>query len=71
MSAHNDKAVNRLFRELMRIGFEVTKTKNGSFRIKPPKGVEGPIYSTHGTEKCIKPLKRDFRKMYGIDLDRL
>ena len=71
MATHNDKVVKRLFKELMRLGFEISRTKNGVFKITPPKGVDGPIYTTHGTEKCIKPLKRDFRKMYGVDLDKV
>lgn len=71
MPTHGDRTVERLFREMMRLGFEITRTKKGVYKITPPAHIDGPMYITHGTTKCLKPIKSAFRKMYGIDLDAI
>lgn len=65
---HQSKAVKQAFKELERLGFTVKQKKSGSYTILPPKHVQGPIYNTHGTESAIHPMRRDFKKLYGIQL---
>lgn len=65
---HNTKEVARLFRQMEKMGFVIVKKKGGGYKIYPPQNVNGPAYHTHGTAQCVKPIIRDFRKMYGIDL---
>lgn len=65
---HQSKAVKKVFNELERLGFTVEHKKSGSYRILPPPSIPGQIYNTHGTESCIHPMRRDFKKMYGVDL---
>lgn len=69
MGVHNDKAVRKLMKEIMRLGFTITRSKNGVYKMTPPSHIDGPVYTTHGTSKCVLPMKRDFRKFYNIDLD--
>ena len=66
---HQSKAVKQVFNELERLGFTVEHKKSGSYRIVPPQEISGRIYNTHGTESCLHPLRRDFKKMYGINLN--
>lgn len=68
MSQHNDKDVKEFFRKVQALGFEIMPTKKG-FRITPPSHIQGPPYFTHGTSKALKPMKRDFRRMYGVTVD--
>jgi hypothetical protein len=65
---HQSKAVKRVFGELERLGFTVEHKKSGAYRILPPPSLSGGIYNTHGTESCLHPLRRDFKRMYGVDL---
>lgn len=65
---HNSKAVKKLFKQLQEMGFKVERKKSGSFTIRPPDGVDGPVYTTHGTESSLHPIRRDFKKLYNIDL---
>ena len=51
-----------------KMGFVIVKKKGTGYKIYPPQNVNGPAYHTHGTAQCVKPIIRDFRKMYGIDL---
>lgn len=71
MATHGDRTVQRLFNEIVRLGFEITRTKKGVYKITPPPHIGGRMYMTHGTTKCLKPMKAAFRKMYGIDLDSI
>jgi hypothetical protein len=68
MGVHNDKAVGRLLREIERIGFRIVMTKKGVYKMTPPSHIQGPVYVTHGTSKAFHPIRRDFRKFYGIEL---
>ncbi len=68
MAAHAHKAVKRLFRQIESLGFEIIARKNG-FVIYPPKEIGGQPYYTHGTLKAIKPIVKQFKKLYGVDLD--
>jgi hypothetical protein len=65
---HGSKEIKSLFKEIERLGFRVEHTKR-VFRIYPPKGINGRIYTTHGTPKAIKAIYSDFRKLYGVELD--
>lgn len=65
---HQSKAITKAFKELERLGFTVTQKKSGSYIILPPSNVDGPIYNTHGTESALHPMRRDFKRMYGIQL---
>lgn len=71
MANHVDRTVLRLFAEITRLGFEISRTKKGVYKITPPPHIDAPMYVTHGTVKCVKPMKSAFRKMYGIDLDSI
>ena len=65
---HQSKSIKRVFTELERLGFAVEQRKSGSYRIIPPSTVKGPIYTTHGTESALHPMRRDFKKYYNINL---
>lgn len=65
---HGSKEWKNLRRQMERAGFTVEQSRSGTWRIKPPAHIDGPIYTTHGTTRCIKPIIRDFRRFYGIDL---
>ena len=66
---HQSKAVRKVLTELTRLGFTVEQRKSGVYRITPPPGVGGPLYTTHGTESALHPLRRDFKKYYNIDIN--
>lgn len=68
---HQSKAVKKVFIELMRLGFVVEQKKSGSYRIVPPSTIPGPIYTTHGTESALHPMRRDFKKYYNINLSSI
>lgn len=68
---HGNKEFSALLREIEKVGFRVEKTKSGIYRIYPPKNIGGRVYTTHGTPKAIKPIKAEFRKIYGIDLGKI
>jgi hypothetical protein len=66
---HNDKAVRQLFDELLALGCTIDRKSNGSFVIRPPKGIANQApYFTHGTTKSVLPMRRDFRVMYGLSV---
>jgi hypothetical protein len=65
---HQSKAMKNVFAELRRLGFMVDQRKSGSYRIIPPSTLGGPIYTTHGTESALHPIRRDFKKYYNIEL---
>lgn len=67
---HNSKTINKVFKELERLGFEVEKKKSGSYMIIPP-NPQQKKYSTHGTESAYHPMRRDFKKLYNIDISQL
>lgn len=64
---HNPKVMKKLFKELERLGFEVEQKKNGAYVIIPPDKTK-PKYMTHATESSFHPIRRDFRKIYNIDI---
>lgn len=64
---HNSKTIKTIFKELTRLGFEVHQKKSGTYTIVPP-DKQLPVYCTHGTESAIHPIRRDFKKLYNIDL---
>lgn len=66
---HQSKAIKQAFKELQRLGFTITQKKSGSYTILPPTNMPGPIYNTHGTESALHPIRRDFKKLYGIKLN--
>lgn len=66
---HNSKATNQLLKELKKKGFIVSpKSKKGTIKIIPPASIGGPIYTTHGNESAFHPMKRDFARLYNIEL---
>jgi hypothetical protein len=67
---HNSNATNKVLKTLKKRGFSVSeKSKNGGFKIVPPPDIPGPVYHTHGTESALHYLRRDFKRMYNVDLD--
>lgn len=68
---HQSKAIKRVFSELTRLGFVVEHKKSGSYRIVPPSTIQGPVYTTHGTESALHPMRRDFKKYYNINLNSI
>jgi len=66
---HQSKTMKKVFSELERLGFLVTHKKSGSYTIIPPSNIGGPIYNTHGTESAIHPIRRDFKRLYNVDLN--
>lgn len=68
MGVHNDKTINKLFKEITSAGFRIVMTKKSVFKIIPPSNIDGPVYITHGTAKAYHPIKRDFKRFYGIEL---
>lgn len=65
---HQSKAMRQVFKELERLGFNVTQKKSGAYTILPPSTVDGPAYNTHGTESALHPMRRDFKRLYNIDI---
>lgn len=68
---HQSKAIKRVFSELIRLGFVVEQKRSGSYRIVPPSTIQGPVYTTHGTESALHPMRRDFKKYYNINLSSI
>lgn len=64
---HQSKTMKKVMQELQRLGFNVIQKKSGSYTIIPPNGL-GPIYNTHGTESAFHPIRRDFKRLYGVDV---
>jgi|LauGreDrversion4_2_1035121.scaffolds.fasta_scaffold42047_5 hypothetical protein len=66
---HGSAEVNKLFKELQRLGFRVERAKR-TFVIFPPDSMpDKPKYKTHGTPQAVKAIYSDFRKIYGVELD--
>ena len=65
---HQSKAMKHVLSELERLGFIVNRAKPGVYKIVPPPTIDGPMYTTHGTESALHPMKRDFKRMYGVDI---
>lgn len=65
---HQSKSVKQVFKELERLGFTVTQKKSGSYSICPPSTIPGPTYMTHGTESALHPMRRDFKRLYNIQI---
>lgn len=69
MSHKYDSRIAKLFKTLQKeYGFKIEHLKSGSIRLSPPSNVDGPKYITHGTESCFHPLRRDFKRIYKIDI---
>jgi len=54
--------------ELERLGFNIERAKSGVYKILPPRDIKGPMYITHGTESALHPMRRDFKRLYGVTL---
>lgn len=66
---HQSKQMKKVFRELERLGFDVERKKSGTYRIIPPPSMGSvQTYTTHGTESALHPMRRDFKKLYNIQL---
>ncbi len=65
---HQSKAMKQVFKELERLGFNVIQKKSGTYTILPPSTVDGPAYSTHGTESALHPMRRDFKRLYNVEI---
>ncbi len=65
---HQSKAMKQVFKELERLGFNVTQKKSGSYVIHPPSNIQGPAYNTHGTESALHPMRRDFKRLYNVSI---
>jgi len=65
---HQSKAIKEVFRELERLGFVINQKKSGTYSIVPPSTINGPIYTTHGTESALHPIRRDFKRLYNVQL---
>ena len=65
---HQSSKMKKVLIELKRLGFKVNRNKSGTYRIVPPSTIQGPIYTTHGTESALHPMRRDFKRMYNVEL---
>jgi hypothetical protein len=65
---HQSKTMKKVMSELTRLGFNVEHKKSGSYIIIPPDDIDGPIYNTHGTESAFHPMRRDFKRLYNVDI---
>lgn len=65
---HQSSKMKKVLTELKRLGFEVNRNKSGTYRIVPPSTIPGPTYTTHGTESALHPMRRDFKRMYNVEL---
>jgi hypothetical protein len=60
--------MKKVLAELERLGFSVVRNKSGTYKIVPPPTIYGPIYTTHGTESALHPMRRDFKRLYDVEL---
>lgn len=60
--------MKKVLAELERLGFSVVRNKSGTYKIVPPPTIEGPVYTTHGTESALHPMRRDFKRLYDVEL---
>jgi hypothetical protein len=68
VAQHHSKAVRKMFKKLEELGFSITRNKGGVYKISPPSHIQGPTYSTHGTESSLHPMRRDFKKLYKVEV---
>lgn len=67
---HGSTSTKKLLNNLRKKGFTISeKTKRGSVKITPPIGIDGPVYHTHATESAFHQMRRDFRKLYNIEVE--
>jgi hypothetical protein len=66
---HQSSKMKSVLKELTRLGFSVERNKSGTYKIVPPPNIEGPIYTTHGTESAYHPMRRDFKRMYNVNIE--
>ena len=66
---HQSKSMKLVLKELERLGFNVQHKKSGSYTIIPPSTIDGPAYNTHGTESALHPMRRDFKRLYGVHIN--
>lgn len=65
---HQSSRMKKVLAELNRLGFEVIRKPSGTFKIVPPSTIKGPVYNTHGTESALHPMRRDFKRLYNVEL---
>lgn len=65
---HQSSRMKKVLAELNRLGFEVIRKPSGAFKIVPPSTIKGPVYNTHGTESALHPMRRDFKRLYNVEL---
>jgi hypothetical protein len=64
---HNSTAIKGIFKNLRLKGFTIEERKS-SIKIVPPKCITGIAYFTHGTESAYHSIRRDFARMYNVDV---
>lgn len=64
---HGSSEIKRVFKYLKRKGFIIEERKNG-WKIVPPTCIGGDFYFTHGTESSFHSMRRDFARMYHVDV---
>jgi len=65
---HQSGKMRDVLKELKRLGFQIERNKNGTFKIIPPPQIKGPVYTTHATESAYHPMRRDFKRMYNVTI---
>jgi hypothetical protein len=60
--------MRKLLKEIKDLGFNITQNKSGTYVIVPPAHIDGPVYTTHATESAFHPIRRDFKRLYKIEL---
>jgi len=65
---HQSSAMKKILTDLIRLGFTVERAKSGVYKILPPPSIKGPMYITHATESALHPMRRDFKRMYNVEL---
>jgi hypothetical protein len=65
---HQSSTMKKVLSELLRLGFKVERAKSGVYKIVPPSTIQGPMYTTHGTESALHPMRRDFKRLYNVNL---
>lgn len=64
---HNSTAIKQIFKNLKIKGFTIEERKS-CFKITPPSCIDGTFYFTHGTESAFHSIRRDFARMYNVDV---
>lgn len=65
---HGTTQMKKLIKKLESLGFVVEKNKNGTYSISPPDHINGPVYKTHGTIRALHPMRRDFKRLYNVNI---